>query len=445
MQIKIPFWGENLSVSVPYQNVGEIIFPNTVEIRQEKEIILNALKNPINFPSFSEFIKGTDPVLFIVNDATRPTPTSKILDLLWEYIKNKNIRFLVATGMHRAPAEDEYIEIFGDHYYEVQDRVFSHNSREEKENINVGKTRYGTDIYFDRLIEEVEKIVTITSVEPHYFAGYTGGAKSFLPGVAGYNTIEQNHKLALEATAKALRTEGNPVREEIEEAYDLIAEKKKIFSVQTVLNKDHNVYYCACGETHRSFEAACKRAKDVFSVEIRDKADIVVAVAPYPMDIDFYQSQKAIDNGKLALNENGIIILVASCRKGIGGESFVKLLSSARNPDDALQKISSGYKLGYHKSAKMAEIMKWASIWAYTKLSPDLLDSIFIRGFADLQKAIDTAIEEKGDEKVLFLMDASLTVPRVATRLLHKHRFIYGPTMKKKTVKYKNLDDLFAY
>lgn len=444
MKIKIPYWGEELTVSLPEQNVGEIIYPNSVEIRSENEILLEAIENPVGSQSFDDFIKGDETILFIVNDATRPTPTARIIDLLWKKIKNKDVKFMVATGMHRAPSEDEYLEIFGEHYKELKGKIFSHNAKNDNENVLIGKTKNGTNVYFDKMVMETKKIAYITSVEPHYFAGYTGGAKSFLPGISGYKTITQNHEMALKFTAKALVTKGNPVREDIEEAFDFISKDKKIFSLQTVLNKSHKVYYCVCGETHKAFELACEKAKDVFSVEIKDKADIVVAVVPYPMDIDLYQSQKAIDNSKFALNSNGILILVASCRKGIGDETFVRLLSEVRDPDEALERIAKGYKFGYHKASKMAEIMKWASIWSYTKLEPNLLNDIFISGFTDLQEALDQAIKEKGDEKILFLMDASLTVPRIAPRILYKRRFIHSPAPENKNLEYYNPDDFFA-
>ncbi len=445
MLIKIPYWGENLTVSVPSRNVGDIVFPNCVEIKDEKKTVTDALKSPVGFESFNEFLKGSDPVLFVINDATRPTPTARILSFMRKELENKNVKYIIATGIHRAPSQDEYLEIFGELYNDIKASVYSHDSRKEEDNVYIGRTSAGTDVYFDKLINDFKKIVTITSVEPHYFAGYTGGSKSFLPGIAKFSTIEQNHKLALEATAKALAVETNPVRRDIEEAYDLISRDKEVFSIQTVLNKDHSIYYCACGDVRGAFNEACKRAKDVFSVEVKDKSDIVVAVAPYPMDIDLYQSQKAIDNGKLILNENGILIMVSSCRKGLGEETFVNLLSSSKDPDHALSKISNGYKLGYHKSAKVAEMMKWSSVWAYTRLEHELLNSIFIRGFSGMQKAIDSALEEKGDEKIVFLMDASLTVPRVASCLLHKHRFIYGPKRGTEYVNYGDLDDLFAY
>jgi nickel-dependent lactate racemase len=161
-------------------------------------------------------------------------------------------------------------------------------------------------------------------------------------------------------------------------------------------------------------DAAVEAANRVFVVDIPRKEDIVVSVAPYPMDVDLYQSQKALDNGKLALREGGILILVSKCRTGIGDDTFYKLLSSCASPREVMAKIEGEYKLGWHKAAKMAEIGLWAEVWAVTDLAPELLKKIFIRPFSSLQGAIDAALESKGAEaRALFLMDGSLTVPNI--------------------------------
>jgi len=150
-------------------------------------------------------------------------------------------------------------------------------------------------------------------------------------------------------------------------------------------------------------------------------------VAPHPMDVDLYQSQKALDNAKLALNPNGILILVSRCRSGVGHDTFVKLLSSAKDPQDALDKIEKKYVLGYHKAAKMAEIARWAEMWAVTSIDSALMKSIFIRPFHSIQRALDEAIAQKGREKILFMMAASMTVPRLRKRLVMRpRRFIHG-------------------
>jgi lactate racemase len=136
-------------------------------------------------------------------------------------------------------------------------------------------------------------------------------------------------------------------------------------------------------------------------------------VAPYPMDVDLYQSQKAIDNAKWVLKEDGKIILVSKCREGVGPETFLRQLSMSSDPDRILENLSKEYKLGYHKAAKMAEINKWAKTWAVTGLEPGLLERANIRPFSNLQVAVDEVLEENSDAQFLVLMNGSVTVPRV--------------------------------
>jgi len=132
------------------------------------------------------------------------------------------------------------------------------------------------------------------------------------------------------------------------------------------------------------------------------------------MDIDLYQSQKALDNGKLALKQGGILIMVSKCRTGIGEPAFFELLSSCPSPQHALDKIAQGYKLGYHKASKMAEIGTWAQMWGVTDLEDKDMNAIFIKPFHNLQQALDNAISKKGkNSKIIFLMDGSITVPMI--------------------------------
>jgi nickel-dependent lactate racemase len=426
LRVGIPYGRETIFVRVDEQNIGEVIYPNDVKTMDEQTTLESALQNPIHSKTFEQFLRDAKDILFLVNDATRPTPTAKVLKILHPMIKNKNTRFLVATGMHRAPTEEEYEEIFGDLRHELKDRIFAHDSKKSEDMVFLGTSKNGTEMSVNKMAVEAHKIVIIGSVEPHYFAGYTGGRKSFLPGVASYKTIEQNHKLALKSSAKALSLEGNPVHEDMEDAIQIIKDKE-IFAIMTVLDRHERIYAATAGDITESLKAAIDKAHRVFSVEIKEKADIVVAVAPYPMDIDLYQSQKALDNGKLALNDNGILILVSKCRMGVGSDTFVKLLSSCQTPQDTLDKIDKEFKLGYHKAAKMAEIARWAQMWAVTSLPDDLMESIFIRPFHTLQDAIDAAIAEKGEEKILFLMNASLTVPKRRKLLVYRpKKFIHA-------------------
>jgi nickel-dependent lactate racemase len=413
MRLEVPYGKDGkLEAEIDERAVLGIIEPNEVEIGDETAVIRQALENPIGSPTLKEFLKGARDVLFIVNDPTRPTPTARVLDIIEKDIEGHNVSFIVATGIHRAPTEEEYLQVFTEKYYtKYKDRIHSHDSKND-EMVFLGTSKNGTEMLVNKRGVDAHKIVIISSVEPHYFAGYTGGRKSFLPGIAAHKTIEQNHKLALKQEARALALEGNPVHEDMVDALSTV--KKEIFTISTVLDKKHRIYAATAGDIYKSMEAAVSKAEEVFVAKIPQKADIVVSVVKFPSDIDLYQAQKGIDNAKYALKEGGILLLVAKCRMGIGEDSFVKLLSSADSPRDALARIEKKFVIGYHKAAKMAEVGLYAQTWAVTDLDPKILESIFIRPFSSLQEALDKAFEEKGkDAKALILLDGSLTIPHV--------------------------------
>jgi len=414
MQLEIPYGQEKVLVDIPDRNVAGVIYPNEVHVTDERETLVRAIEKPIRSRPFDEFLQDAKDILFIVNDGTRPTPTAKVLDIIYDKIAERDIRFIVATGIHRAPTEDELRFIFGRHLDELRDRIHVHDSKKQDDMVHIGTSKNGTEMWVNRMGVKAAKLVPIGSVEPHYFGGYTGGRKSFLPGIAAWKTVEQNHKFALKPQATALVLEGNPVHEDMIDALKTI-EDKEIFSIQTVLDRERRIYGATAGHIHDSFFAAIEMAQEVFCVKVPAKADIVVSVAPYPMDVDLYQSQKALDNGKLALKPGGILILVSKCRTGIGERSFFELLSSSRNPADALERIDKGYKLGYHKAAKMAEVSTWADVWGMTDLEDRDLESIFIKPFHNVQDAVHEAVKVKGkDAQVLFLMEGSITIPMVS-------------------------------
>jgi nickel-dependent lactate racemase len=413
MEILLPYGREHVSVRVPDENVLAVVYPNRVNIAPERENLLGALERPVKSPSLYEFLDDARDVLFIVNDGTRPTPTAKVLEILHERIRGIDSRFIVATGAHREPTEEEFRFIFGSLYGELRDRVDVHDSHDSSQMVHVGTSRNGTEMYVNRLGVAAHKLVVIGSVEPHYIAGYTGGRKFFLPGIASYGTIEQNHSYAIRPDASPLALAGNPVHEDMMDAMGTLQDKE-IFSIQVVLDRDRHIYAAAGGDINGSFDAAIERANEVFCVNISEKADIVVSVATFPMDVDLYQSQKALDNGKLALREGGILILVSKCRTGVGGKTFFELLAGCKTPKEALEQIDRGYVLGYHKAAKMAEVALWAQMWAVTDLPDTDVERVFMRPFSDIQRALDRALEVKGREaKILFLMDGSLTVPMI--------------------------------
>jgi len=413
MKLEMPFADKTEVVELADRNVEQVIYPNSVKSGDENEVLRKAISNPINSASLEKFLDGKRSVLLIVNDATRPTPTAKIMQTIYPMLKGKEFKILIATGSHRAPTDEEYDFILGGLHKELAGNIRVHDAK-KSECVSIGRTRHGTDMLLNKLVTEADAIIPIGSIEPHYFAGYTGGRKSFLPGVAAFETITANHKLAISQDAQALRLKGNPVAEELDDAEKLLL-KLNIFAIMTVLDSHHRTYAAASGGLRESFQALIKRADEVFVVPIRNRADIVVTIAAEPTDIDLYQSQKALDNGKYALKDGGIIILVSACRSGVGSQGFIDLLGSAPNCKAVIDKLKDEYKLGYHKAGKMAEIGIKSEMWAVTPLDKDLIKRAKMRPFNDISEALREAIKQKGpDAKVTFIMDGGLTIPMPA-------------------------------
>ncbi|MDR0586021.1 MAG: nickel-dependent lactate racemase [Treponema sp.] len=434
MKISLPYLDKTFSLEFPDENLLAVAEPNEYKTEgAAEELIAEALAKPygpaaapaaggmsaVPGTSLAEFLRGGRRILIIINDATRPTPTEAILAALLPVcgetgIGAENLSLLVATGAHRAPTEDEYRQILGRFFERLRPRCFYHDARKDDDMIDIGTTRNGTPMLLNRRLFEADRIIATGSVEPHYFAGFTGGRKAFLPGIAAYKTIEANHRQALSPKAHSLALEGNPVHEDMMDALPLI--KAPVFSVMTVLDKEQGVAAATAGDLMASFYKAVEIARKIFCVAVSSKADIVVSVAKFPMDIDLYQSQKAIDNGAVALKDGGTLILVSSCRDGIGDEAYAKLLAASSSPADAIERIRAGYKLGYHKAAKMAEVSGRAVVRAVSELSEERLSSMFIKKAATPQQALDEALAEAKSNgnpcpKILVLPDGCVTVP----------------------------------
>ena len=411
MKIELPYHFHHIPIEIPNGIQTEIVTAREHSSRVQSDLFRQALANPLNSVSIQEFMNSGQEFFFIINDATRPTPTAVVLESVYDIIRDKDIKFMIATGTHRSPTPKELQGIMGRFYLEFKDCILIHDARNEDELVKAGFSRAGHEIWINRHIHQVRKLVVINSVEPHYFAGYTGGRKSFFPGIAGYHTIEQNHRFAMSQDSCSLKLRGNPVHEDMVDSMRCLGDKD-IFSIQTVLDLKNNIYAVTAGHIHDSFMAAVREAESIFSVKVRNRSDIVIAVVLPPKDINLYQAQNSLENAKLILKDGGILILVSSCREGIGPPAFFDLLSGFKTPQDVLKALESGYKLGYHKAVKIAQTLERAEIWGVTELPESQLESIFIRSFHSLQEAVGQAVQRQGSRaSMTVLMDSDRMVP----------------------------------
>ncbi|MBR2394542.1 MAG: DUF2088 domain-containing protein, partial [Candidatus Methanomethylophilaceae archaeon] len=246
MQVDIRYGKDGVQpVEIPEKNLVGIYAPMEVVCGNAEDTIKASIDSPIGYDSLESFLEGGEDIVFIVNDGTRPTPTAKVLDALSTRMDLRKARYLIATGTHRDMTEEEYNFVFGAHYENLKDRIVVHDAK-KSECVYLGDSKNGTPMEVNKVAVDADRLVIITSVEPHYFAGYTGGRKSFLPGVASFKTVETNHKLAMNKEAQSLVLEGNPVHEDMMDALEVIKDKA-IFSIQMVLDRHQNIYKVASG------------------------------------------------------------------------------------------------------------------------------------------------------------------------------------------------------
>jgi nickel-dependent lactate racemase len=428
MRVDLPWGTGKVSVEVGASRVAGVLGADVGKVDDPAGVLRAALE--AQDAGLKAFLRQAgSPLLVVVNDATRPTPSAEVLRViradLEEWLDGegpegregtRQLSFVVATGTHRVALPKELEHIFGTEFLEVHaGRVTSHDAKDKASLIHLGRTSRGIDIRVNRLLAEARSVILINSVEPHYFAGYTGGRKSLFPGLAGYETVWANHALSMKPGSESLMLSGNPVHEDLEEALAIGIEGKRVFSVQLVLDKDHRVGFAAAGSLDETFRRAVEVADRQFVLDIDRRYEVVVAAAPHPMDCNFYQTNKAIQSGELAVKDGGILIVVSECPFGLGeNQTLYDLLAACRSPAEALERADQEeYRLGVQQATRIAGVLQRAEIWVVTSLQREQVRSMFMRPFASVQEALDAALDRQGPAaQALFLLEASITVPR---------------------------------
>jgi lactate racemase len=429
MRVDIPWGTGTVPVDIEPHRVAAVLTARTKPATGPDAALRAALTE--SQPSFAEFLKrAPSPLLVVANDNTRPTPTAAVMRLIGRDLEGwlaagtgksqpaeRELSFVVATGTHRAAHPEELVIIFGQEAAEKHGgRIFSHDCRDHASLVHVGKTSRGNELWVNRLLADARSVISINSVEPHYFAGYTGGRKSFFPGLAGHDTVKFNHMHSLEDSAETLVLDGNPVHEDLNEATHMVVDSKQLYSIQLVLDQHHGIGFAAAGDLDQSFAKAVAVADRQFVLPLEEAYDIVVSVAPHPMDCNLYQTNKAIRSGALALKPDGILIVVSECPDGLGDNTtLVDLLAAADSPDEVLEEATrSEYKLGLQQATGIARVLQQGEVWIVSSLPAQQMQSIFFLPFTSVQSAVDAALLKKGpDAKVLFLLESSITVPRL--------------------------------
>lgn len=404
MQITVAYGGAPLVLDLPSHVTVSTYAPLRIE-------------HPVSFDDFHAAFSAawqwdnSDRLtpLFVVNDAYRHTPTAVVLSWIDRILPGilQRSRFLIATGAHAAPTDKDLQSIFAGHLKTIRPRIEWHVATDTSSMAKVGRDSQGGDVYLNCRVLEHDPVILIGSVEPHYFAGFTGGRKSLFPGLTDLATIERNHNLAGSMDAAPMKLDGNPVAEHLGSLMGLV-DSGKLLSVQLVLDTSGTIAAFAIGDVQDSFTRAAATAKAMFGHTLDRPLDAVLCEMRPPLDKNMYQAQKALENCQQVVADGGTAIVVARCGEGVGSEFFMK---EAESWDSSNNRPGDGvYRFGSHKLSRMVAHRKRIDVRLHSSLPDAVVEKVFYRPAGELSALLGDLARDKKDFHLGVVYDSGHTV-----------------------------------
>ena len=400
MNIAIPYGRGHVSADIPQERVKGILrtrLESYIPSLSQTELVEEALRQPIGTATLEELVVGKEDIVLIASDHTRPVPSKVLVPPMLAAIRRSNpqakVTILIATGCHRGTTKDELIEKFGPEIVE-RERIVIHDCADEANMISIGTLPSGGDLRINRVAAEADLLISEGFIEPHFFAGFSGGRKSVLPGIAARETVYWNHNADFIADAHA-RTgilEGNPLHRDMVYA----ARKAKLaFICNVVINARHEVVGAFAGDCEQAHVAGTEFLKGLCQCP-RTEADIVITSNNgYPLDQNIYQAVKGMTAGEATCAEGGVIIMVAACNDGHGGVSFMETMTQALTPAQILERIQATPKAhtvpDQWESQILARILSKFQVVLVSRCDPELVKAMKMHPASDLTQALEIA------------------------------------------------------
>ncbi|HEY5466832.1 MAG TPA: nickel-dependent lactate racemase [Clostridia bacterium] len=370
----------------------------------EQELVIQALEHPIGSERLSAMAAGARQVLVITSDHTRPVPSKVTLPILLAEIRKNNpevkIKILVATGFHRLSRKKELIAKFGEEMFSREDIVI-HDCRDKAHLVYKGQLPSDGELWVNDAVDWADLVVAEGFIEPHFFAGFSGGRKSILPGIAAEKTVFANHCARFIASpyARTGNLEHNPLHLDM-----LFAAQAAglAFILNVALDADKKIIQAFAGHPELAHRQGCDWVGRLAAVK-RVPADIVVTSnSGYPLDQNIYQAVKGMSAGEACVREGGVIIIAAACEDGHGGEAFFRWFAEAKSPQEVTDKIHAIAQQDTLPDQWEAQILARILGKCRVILVSDLCDSqtvcaMFLQHAPDLAAALAMARAQVGE------------------------------------------------
>jgi len=417
-EIQLPYGTDTLRFRMPQANLAGVYSPQPVAACADPAAeVRRALIHPLDTLPLSEMVRPHEEVVILVDDHTRATPAAQILppvldELRAGGIRDEDVTILITHGTHRLSTDEEVRRKVGEDVY-GRFRIVQHQCTDEDSQVYLGLTSRGTPVWVNRLVVEADRCFGIGHIGPSPYAGYSGGGKLVLPGLASLDTINANHSLVPLGFRRPGRVD-LPCRLDIEEAAALV---RLDMVVDVVLSQDERIVRAFAGTPGRVFQEGLALARQVYEVACPGGIDMAVT-SGYPYELDLYQAVRAVEYADVVVRQGGSILLVAACPEGAGGEEFYHLMADqTKRPDDFLRDVARrngmvtfsvlGYALARIKAEKKLHIV--------TEGIPEAeLEAMGFHHLASLQAGVDALLREYGPQArvAVFPVGAS-TIPIV--------------------------------
>jgi nickel-dependent lactate racemase len=384
--------------------------------------VREALRKPVEAPPLRDWVKAADKVAIVFSDITRATPNHILLPAILaelDHVPDGQVVLFNATGTHRANTDAELRQMLGG---DVVDRfrVVQNDASDDESHVLVGTTTSGNRVRLLREFVECDALILTGFIEPHFFAGFSGGGKAVMPGLAALETIMENHNPANMDHPRARWgiMEGNPVRQEIHEAARMIGSS---FVVNVTLNRDKAITGVFAGDLDRAHAQGCAFVKQTAMVPVPAPFDIVLTSnSGYPLDLNLYQSVKGMSAAAQIVKPGGAIIIAAECWDGIPDHGeYGRFLQDAHSPAELLATIRApGFRRqDMWQAQTQALISQKADVYVYSHhLTPTQIEDALLRPCEDIATLIIDLLRQKGSSATICVLpEGPQTIPFIAS------------------------------
>ena len=420
MKVKLAYGRGHLAIEVPKERTTVIEPSHTPGLPDEKKAVLDALDKPIEARPLREWIKPNDRVCISFTDITRATPNHRLIPWLLEHLNDiprERITLLNQLGTHRPNTREELERMLTPEVIRNY-RVINHEPENTEALVQFGTTRDGTPALINKELAEANVRVITGFIEPHFFAGFSGGVKGIMPGTAGLRTVMSNHGVSNIGDPNATFgiTDGNPLWEELR---DIALRVGPSFLLNVTLNEARQITGVFAGDILRAHKAGTEFVRRSAMQKVAAPFDVVVTTnSGYPLDLNLYQGVKGMSAGARIIKPGGTLVLACECSEGVPANSPLdKLLRSAGSPEEILAMLATpGFVRPEQWQAQIqALVQRRAKVLVYSSLSDEVIRAAHLVPCLDINAAIAEALDQSGPAATLAVLpQGPLTIPYLA-------------------------------